>query len=368
MNILGSFFVQNFILICVSIVLYTMAIQRFKQHPRISFYTILVISCAISLAVFGLIENIAKANGNIPLALICAVFGYISRPACIYFLIMTTKGNRPVRHSFLILLPLLLNAVIYCIAFIPNTSTIIFGFAKDVDGTLDFVGGPLRYTAHIISAFYLGYLLVSVIISLKSRYLSHSLALIACAVFITTAVIIETFFNDENQIAILNSTIAVCTLTYYLFIYIEQGSIDTLTNLFNRETYQRDIRDMGDTIKGVIILNIDGMRRINENLGYQEGDKAVVTVSRAMLLYTPNNMIPYRLAGDEFIIISNTCLEEELLYVMKKIKANLSKTFYSCSIGYAYCDDKSLNFQDLLKEAERKMRLDKEEYYRTNTD
>ena len=366
MDIIGSFFVQNFILICVSIVLYTMAIQRFKQHPRISLYTILVISCAILLSVAGLVENIAKQNGIIPLALICAVFGYVSRPACIYYLIMTTKGNTPNKHGFLIILPLLLNALIYIGAFIPNTQDIIFGFRTDVDGSLYFVGGFLRYSAHIVSAFYLGYLLVSIIASLQSRHLSRSLALIACTVFVTTAVVIETFFNADNQIAILNSTIAVCTLTYYLFIYIEKGQVDTLTNLFNRETYQRDIKEMGSTVKGIIILNIDGMRRINENLGYEEGDKAVVTVSRAILLYKPNNMYAYRLSGDEFIIISNTCLEEELLYVMKKVKANLGKTFYSCSIGYCYCDDKSLSFQDMLKEAEKKLRLDKEEYYRTN--
>lgn len=368
MDILGSFIVQNFILICTSIVLYTMAIQRFKQHPRISFYTILVISCAISLAIAGTVEEIAKANGILPLALICSVFGYVSRPACIYFLIMTTKGNGPNKHGFLTLLPLLINGVIYSIAFIPSAKTVVFGFLRDADGSLSFFGGYLRYTAHVVSAFYLGYLLVSVIISLKSRHLSHSLALIACTVFITSAVIIETFFNDKNDIAILNSTIAVCTLTYYLFIYIEKGQMDTLTGLFNRETYQRDIAEMGDTIRGIIIFNIDGLRRINENLGYQEGDKAVVTVTRLILMYTPSNMNAYRLAGDEFAIISNTCLEEELLYIVKRIKANLSKTFYSCSIGYCYCDDKSISFQDMLKEAEKKMALDKEEYYRTNVD
>ena len=366
MEIVGNFIVQNFILICTSIVLITMAVQRFKQHPRISLHTILVISCALSLAVMGTIENIAKENGILPLALICAVFGYVSRPACIYFLIMTTKGNRPIRHSFLLLLPLLINAVIYCIAFFPGTRTIVFGFVRGEDGSLSFFGGFLRYTAHIVSAFYLGYLLVSILISLKSRNLRHSIALIACTVFVTSAVVIETFFDTDNNFGILNPTIAVCTLTYYLFIYIENGKIDSLTGLFNRETYQHDVAEMGNTVRGVIMLNINGLRRINENLGYQEGDKAVVTVTRTVLLYTPSNMYAYRLAGDEFVIISNTCLEEELLYIIKKIKANLGKTFYSCSIGYCYCDDKSMSFQDMLKEAEKKMSLDKEEYYRTN--
>ncbi len=366
MEIVGNFIVQNFILICTSIVLITMAIQRFKQHPRISIYTILVISCAFSLAVMGTIEIIAKEQGIIPLALICAVFGYVFRPACIFLLIMTTRGNKPIRHSFLLLLPLLLNAIIYCIALFPNTKTVVFGFVKSEDGSLSFFAGYLRFTAHIVSALYLVYLLVSVIASLKSKNLRHTITLIVCTVFVTSAVIIETFFNAAGDIHILNPTIALCTLTYYLFVYIEKGKIDTLTGLFNRETYQRDVAEMGDTVRGVIMLNIDGLRRINENLGYQEGDKAVVTVTRAVLMYTPSNMCAYRLAGDEFIIISNTCLEEELLYIIKKIKANLGKTFYSCSIGYCYCDDKSMSFQDMLKEAEKKMALDKEEYYRTN--
>lgn len=363
MEIVWSIAIQNFVLLCTSIVLMTMAIQRFKQHPRISLFTILVVVCAFSLLVFDLIERTAKITGNLPLAMICAVYGYISRPTCIFFLIMMTKNNFTRKYLFPLAIPLFVNAIVYLLAFIPPLTKGIFGFNVGEDGQLWFFGGPLRFTAHVVSAFYLFYLLVSCITSLRSKRLSHSLALICCTVFVTTAVIIETFFNNENKISILYSTIAVSTLTYYLFLYIEKGSVDTLTGLLNRESYYRDIKDMHNTIRGVVLFDMNRLNELNDEYGYDEGDKALVIISEIINKYTPRTMYAYRLGADEFIIISNTCLEEELVYLIKKFKADLEKTGYSCSVGYSFNNSADRSYQSLLVEAEKRMRKEKEEFY-----
>lgn len=368
MEIVWSIAIQNFVLVCTSIVLITMAIQRFKQHPRISTYTILVVACAFSLAVFDIIERIAKLQGILPLAMICAVYGYIARPLCLFFLIMMTERSFKTKYLWLILLPLAIDTVVYLLAFIPGMKTVIFGFARASNGELTFVaGGPLRFTAHVVSGFYLLYLLIAAIHSLRSKHLSHSLALISCTVFITIAVIIETFFDNDNRIEVLNSTIAVSTLTYYLFIYIEKGSVDTLTGLFNRETYYRDIKDMQNTVRGIILFDMNSLKYINDERGYEEGDKALVTIGETITRFTPSNMYAYRLGGDEFIILSNTCLEEELLYIIKRFRSTIEKYNFSCSIGYSYSNNSNRSYQEMLIEAEKRMYKEKEEYYQ-NTD
>lgn len=365
MEIVWSIAIQNFVLVCTSLVLITMAIQRFKQSPRISLFTILVVSCAVSLLVFDLIERTAKIKGIMLLATICAVYGYVSRPACLFFMIMMTKYTFQRKFTFHLAIPLLVNLIVYLLAFIPGVKDYVFYFYAGDNGVLFFMGGPLRYSAHVVSAFYLAYLLVACIVSLQSKHISHSIALICCTIFITVAVIIETFFNDSNTISILYSTIGVSTLTYYLFIYIEKGSVDSLTGLFNRETYYRDIKDMHNTIRGVILFDMNGLKAINDEHDYDEGDKALITIGNAIAKCTPKSMYAYRLGADEFIVISNTCLEEELVYLIKKFKADIDTTNYSCAVGYSYSDSENRSFQKMLFEAEKRMAKEKEEFYQS---
>lgn len=361
---------QNFVLICASIVLYTLAIQRFKAHRRISFLTILVVSCALLVAIFGAIEETAKSEGIMYLAIVMAILGYTSRPACIYFLIMMTKTNIPKKNFWLTFLPLLINSTVYILALLPFGRELVFGFFRVIyqdtgKAYLVFTGGVwlgglLRYTSHIVSALYLGYLLVSCIKSLRTKHIGHTIALIACSSFIIVAVIIETFFNPTNSIYILNSTIGVSTLTYYLFIYIEKGQVDTLTGLLNRETYYHDILEMDALVKGVIQFNIVGLKGINNNDGLDEGDKVLKFVADAIKKSIPERMSAYRLGADEFVVISSMCLEAEIVQVISKFNSYMLDSPYKVAVGYAYCFNHDVDLEGLLKESERKMLLDKE--------
>ena len=57
---IGRFFVENFALILISAVTMIIAIQHFKQHRRISTYTIFTITSALLLAIFSDLEFYAK--------------------------------------------------------------------------------------------------------------------------------------------------------------------------------------------------------------------------------------------------------------------------------------------------------------------
>ena len=86
-----EFFIRNFILICVALVMIINAIQRYKQHPRTSVYFILITGCTLTLAVTSAVELNAKLVGNSYLALTAAIFGYALRPTCIYLFILLSK-------------------------------------------------------------------------------------------------------------------------------------------------------------------------------------------------------------------------------------------------------------------------------------
>ena len=344
--------------------MYVIAIQRFRQHKKISSYTICLITSALLLAVMGYVQLYAKAHNNITLAVICGIFGYSLRPFCLYFMILMSERFIPKKYLWITFLPLVLNFIVYMCALIPGTKGLIFGFYDNDNGGISFIGGPLRFTSHIISVLYLLFLLFVFFSNLKAKHLTHSVAILICTLFVVLAVVIETFFNDDDDIRILNLTIAVSTMLYYLYLYMEGSQIDALTGLFNRETYYHDILKMGDSATGIIQFDMNGLKYINDNYGHLEGDKALSTIADAIFKSAKRSMYAYRLGGDEFVLIVNSGNEEDIQQVVNKVKKYLKGTPYFCSIGYAYRNDKSLSFDDLLKEAERKMYEDKEEFYK----
>ena len=121
---------------------------------------------------------------------------------------------------------------------------------------------------------------------------------------------------------------------------------------------------MGERATGVIQFDMNGLKYINDNLGHLEGDKALSTIALIILKSTKRSMYAYRLGGDEFTVVVNNSSEEEIQKAITKFKENLAKTPYHCSIGYAHRQDKNIDFIDLLKEAEKKMYQDKEEFYK----
>ena len=365
MNWVSDFFISNFVLICISIIMYVIAIQRFKQHTKISVYTICLVSSALILAIADSIQDYARIAVLNNLAIFCGILGYTIRPLCIYFMILMSEKIIPKKYFWLTYLPLIFNAIVYLCAFIPGTADIIFGFKlAESDGQLHFAGGPLRYSSHIISILYLSLLLFVAFANLKAKHLNHGLIILICSMFVVTAVVIETFFNPDGDIRVLNTTIAVSTLFYYLYLYMEITQIDALTGLFNRETYYHDILKMHDSATGIIQFDMNGLKYINDNFGHLEGDKALSTIASLIIKCAKRNMYAYRLGGDEFLVIVNGGSQEDIDEVVVDFKDALSKTKYYCSIGCAYREDNSITLEDLLRDAEKAMYHDKAEFYK----
>ena len=84
MNDFKEFIVQNFILICVAAVMITISIQRYKQHPTVSLYAILISSFAFLLAISAKLEQVAIKALNPTAALVAAIGVYTLGPICVY--------------------------------------------------------------------------------------------------------------------------------------------------------------------------------------------------------------------------------------------------------------------------------------------
>ena len=251
-------------------------------------------------------------------------------------------------------------------AFIPATKDAVFGFHIADDGLITFGGGPLRYSSHVISALYLMYFLYVSVAKLKKRHIVNSHILFICSLLIILCVIVETFFDPNGDIHILNTAITVCAMFYYLFLYMESVRYDPLTGLYNRSTYYQDVAKMDRTVTAVIQLDMDGLKYVNDNYGHQEGDKALAAIAQAIFDACDKDMYPYRLSGDEFLIIVNYLPKEIVESKINQIKSDLRKTKYSCSIGYAYRNNRNVTFDELIKLADKDMYRAKEEFYKSS--
>ena len=362
-----QFLINNFLLLCISLVLVGNAIVRYKQHSRISLYTILLMANTLLIAVVVLLTNICKSYNYVLAATIFTVLGYSLRPICIFFIIMMTgRVSSKGKYFFLYYLPLIINALIYTLAFIPATKAYVVYYVPSKDGLL-FNGGYIRYSSHIISGLYLIFLLYFSFTQINSKHIGHGVTILSCSLFVVLAVVIESFFNPNGDIELLNNTIAVSALVYYLYLYIERTQIDTLTGLFNRETYYHDVEKMNRSITGVIQFDMNGLKYINDNFGHMEGDKALATIANVISNSAKRNMYVYRLGGDEYIILCHNGSENDIIETVTKFKELLKKTDYYCSYGYSYrSKDKTVSVEDLLKEAEKKMYEDKERFYKNS--
>ena len=368
MDWLNDFIVKYFFQLLISLVMVVNSILRYKQHPRISTYSLIIIGAALMLSIAHTLETYGKIIMNVPLTTICSFFGYVLNPFCIFFFMMMSGEIKSRRHLLLLLIPLVVNGLVYTLMFIPPAKESIVYFApNEANNDLVFQAGPLRFTSHIVSALYLVYLIFISITKISSKHLWHGLTIIVCASFVVSAVIIESFFNPEGDIYVLSTTIAFSTIVYYLFLYIERAQVDALTGLFNRETYYHDIARLEKSITGIIQFDMNGLKYINDNQGHLEGDKALASIAKIISGCAKRNMSVYRLGGDEFLLLAIGAKESELKAVIRNFEIKLKETGYNCSVGYSYRKNKKTKIIDVFKEAEKRMYEDKAEFYKNSS-
>ena len=360
MDWLKDFFVQNIILFIFGAALYFSAIARYKHHPRISLYTTLIITNTLALAAFTMLENYAKEELNPDLTLVCSVFGYILRPTCLYLFYLLFDDSKRVKYYILAAIPLMACFVVYMLCFTPLKEYIVsFVIVETPEGgAVVFEGGILRYTSHIVATFYLLILIVMSFTTMKFKRLYRSITVLICVALVVLSVLVETFFNGDGNIHILNSTAAFCTFIYYLYLQVENYEIDDLTGLYNSDQYFKRVEFTTSNISGVIVIQFRLPDSNGDKAIDKENNDVLVEVAKIVFKTITRNMTAYRVDYDRYIILANNANEDELMDIYQKIKSRTFSIQYRIDIGYAYRTEKSEYLHVLLRQADRMINLD----------
>ena len=90
---------------------------------------------------------------------------------------------------------------------------------------------------------------------------------------------------------------------------------DPLTNLFNRRGFEKYANKMFDRCRKkktimVMTIDMDDMKRINDNFGHMQGDVAIQILGKALLNASVNGEVCARVGGDEFNVVAEDYTQE----------------------------------------------------------
>ena len=147
----------------------------------------------------------------------------------------------------------------------------------------------------------------------------------------------------------------------------EMSSMDVLTGLQNRNAMndymKRFIEADNDLSIGVIFLDINGLKKVNDVLGHLKGDALIKRAAHT--LKSVFDTIPiFRSGGDEFIIILDDISEEEIIHYIERIKEESMKNDISFAVGYSLKKSRK-DVLKALKDADENMYIDKREHYKS---
>ena len=370
MNYFYLFIIENFVVLCVAIVLSITLIRKLKTHKRTSIYLLIILGLTLLLSIFDVLQKYVEYGlSSILGTTIFASVLYIIRPVCLLCFIFLSGQEFKGKWFYILLVPLTINIITNLFPFFESTKTWSFYYdISPADGKVHWIGGEIkifRFMPHIVSIFYLIFLLYKSVRLLQSKHFTDAAGIFVCAAVVSLATVVETFFNDSGDLNILPSSIAVSTVFYYLFLYERNNKMDVLTGLFNRTTFFDDFLKFEKDITGIVQLDMNGLKYLNDNFGHLEGDKGLKTIAEAITNNATRRMYSYRLGGDEFIVLGINETDEKMKDFISKFKEEIKNSKYYCSIGYAYKDKKTTGVEKMLKISEERMYLDKAEFYKT---
>lgn len=156
----------------------------------------------------------------------------------------------------------------------------------------------------------------------------------------------------------------------------EQAKRDVLTGLYNRMGFSQCVGQIMESenhsgLHGLLFIDMDYFKLVNDNLGHSTGDELLCTVANTLLEVVDSGNVVSRFGGDEFVIFLPYTTEPAVNKLRSQLNKQLVYPYHtssasfvvSASIGVTMWDASTADtFENLLQKADASMYQAKKQF------
>jgi diguanylate cyclase (GGDEF)-like protein len=174
--------------------------------------------------------------------------------------------------------------------------------------------------------------------------------------------------GDRRLLAWAAETVATAFARTYALEAAERGArIDVLTGLPNRRYFdevlsiERPRRRANDTL-GIVMIDIDHFKRLNDRYGHAVGDSVLRAVAAAIASAVRAEDTPARYGGEEFAVLIRRTSAEQAIEVGERIRLAVVRLHpaslgidqpVTISLGVAVAGTEAVTITDLVERADQ---------------
>jgi diguanylate cyclase (GGDEF)-like protein len=147
-----------------------------------------------------------------------------------------------------------------------------------------------------------------------------------------------------------------------------QANTDPLTGLGNLRHLQRELAQMLEMQKrythpfGLLLMDIDGLKRVNDSQGHQAGDRLLMQVAMALRRSIRTVDVAARIGGDEFCVLAPEQESDHAVQLAERLHTAVTEEVsipidppVGLSIGVVSCPEHGTEPEVLIDAADRAM-------------
>ena len=218
--------------------------------------------------------------------------------------------------------------------------------------------GPIKWFHYVMVLGFYGYMLYF-LHQVKDKLSKNEILMFMLLFILPVIGMIISIFEPTFHLGW--SSLVIGLLGIYVFLETTPSEEDVLTKVYNRKSFESYVEYLEDSKipYGLLILDLNGFKQINDEYGHQKGDDVLTQFSALLREVFLKDGFVARLGGDEFAVILMED-EPEVPLHMKELKNKLKEledpVLGNVSFSYGYESKTAAKpMREMYRKADQKM-------------
>jgi diguanylate cyclase (GGDEF)-like protein len=349
------------VILIIILFMYKRKFNMNDKKNKVYVSIIITTTIVILLEILDKLILLNHSNSVIPITKIINTLGFAMSPIVPYLWIKYLSEDFGIKLNLNILkIPIIINLI-------ASIMTYKYGYIFSVTNFNIYKRGTLFFMPMVITYIFF---IISLIIIYKNKDKISKTEYIILMLFELIPMVmafIEVFFDN---LLLIWGSVGIAIITNYIYLQENLLKYDALTGAWNRMSFESYFYNkfMNKNKEFCLVyVDINDFKIINDTYGHNEGDIALINISKALRKSFEGVGKVARIGGDEFIIVADICCETKLedrinnIYLeLEKLNEKRDKSYkLKISVGCKKFNDDYLDLSEYIKEVDKLMYLDK---------